>query len=259
MGKQQCTGGSTETTRKLIISSEQRYVLAEWIYQICEHIYPDRHNSRVLFHLTVCILDLAIVTPQEFLGIPFGENTFQLLAICCIELAIQKLSQKGFLTYRPKSQSLLTFCGDKYTDREFYSYLNRIEQIKSFEGIVTVINSYEKYLAEGLNESTQVNTLSLVLMDSFILDHSTGKYLPSCVVFSAIAVARKLLMKKPDTEWSEQLSSISGFRFSNIEQCYKEMYHVAYLLFKEDKQPVKPTPPNPKSTDSHSPLGTLVQ
>jgi hypothetical protein len=226
----------TSTTTRVQMkrfNADSRYVVTEWMYQVCERIYKERGESRMVFHTSVHALDKVLsnapvlASSPEFSAILQSEAFLQLSGLCCVVLAIDYLKNRNLLTSSsPRAESMLGFCGTKYSADQFSRMLGEIVRFEPLENLTTSVQSFQELVDSNfISPTPAITNLALVLADSYILDYPSFKHSSRDIALCAYWVAKKIVEK--DT--SPPPSSIDP-----NSSCFQEVFYVAYLLFKDD-------------------------
>jgi len=230
-------GANSHSSPIKMITNDYRYIVAEWMYQVSERIYKDRDSSRKVFHLAVRIMDeILYLAPtscssHSIMRDLLNADFLQLTGLCCVVISISHLCSKQSLI-SPNcpnfAQKVLAFCGSKYSESQYshlFSEVERLFTLSSFSE--TCLDSFYSFLTNNPSlflSNEPLKNLSLVLLDSFILDFSTLKYPPSVVAECSYLVAKKLI-DKDKSPLSENFVNKS---------CFEEIFYVAYFLFKDE-------------------------
>jgi Cyclin, C-terminal domain len=144
----------------------------------------------------------------------------------------RKLKELRLIPSAPKLKSLLPFLKDNPIKHTLL-----MKMLKKVEGIakndwkfLDMVGIYKNW---NLEETSPVDRLALVLVDSFILDYSSLKHQPELVVASAVAVARKLIFRDMEDDWNQKHIVATKIERSKFTVIFDDMFYVAYLLFKD--------------------------
>lgn len=201
-------------------SVDGRYVVSEWMYQVCEQVYKTRQDSRRVFQTSVHILDRVLMNTQS--PILLSEAFLQLTGLSSVVLAMAHLHNAEIVKNKPPTDKMLAFCGSKFTLSQFSSVLAEMQKLNPLDGLQTAIDVFE---TQNFSPDAILN-LALVLSDSYILDYSTTKHHPQTVAECAYLVSQKLINKD---------HSPVPPNFPH-KQCFDEMFYIAYILFKDKSQ-----------------------
>lgn len=227
---------SKRSIANVSVNYEKRYICSEWMYQVAEKLFPSRKISRTIFHHSVHILDKILLIPFRSPCFPFPNDHLhlQLLGLWSIIVSLRILYRDRILPSLSDFTSFYGFVSNEYTFQEFIACGIAVENLKLHE---IQIDIAPQYLDQYPNESLQ--SLSLVLMDSYLLEHSSGKFSPNIVAAAALAVSKKLLKQEVALENDLEIKQMIQNDFSPLKQCFDEIFYVAYTLFKEDEDSIE--------------------
>lgn len=209
-------------------SKEIRYIICEWIYQVCEKAYPKRNYSRVCFLGSVHCFDFALKNLnsklREFHFQKPKLDILQLLAIGCIQYVSEYLFQTSKLPHLIPPLVLLHNCGLKFQSEELLNVYQLIKNHNVFQHSPFLLMEEWNYVSSQLELISQhpekVKTLSLVLIDSYHLEYPSQRHSSSEIIQASLAVAEILIQKSRITCQINQLPPV-----------YREMFYTSSRLF----------------------------
>lgn len=217
------------------LSTSSRYVICEWIYQICERLYPDRYFSRRAFHATLSAFDNVV------LRCPFSQqisNFYQKLAVASLLFSIQTLHVKCHnfqMINKPTFAFVLSLCGFENSEKEFLFLLQKFEQFGNI--CHSIMDCWDSLFLSSLQSQIPetIQNLALVLLDSYILDYATFRSPPSIQIQAALCVAELLITKQ------KQSDQYNPDHEQNFDKVFDEMFYISYTLFSKNpsKNPSK--------------------
>jgi len=214
-----------------VISFQAKFVVKEWVYEVCEELYPQRVLSRTIFYHTI-VAFCQIFVNKDFFSIPVTTATIQMYALVSLKIVLGYLD--NILSIKYPDQELFSYCLDAYTSTQYYTCEMDFQKLQPLKNIKDKIAMFhlDRYFSIAKQEPQTVRDLSFVLCDTYHLDYDMVGQAGNELAAVCIAFARRLFYRDENKQWDNNIPTILEVKYENLSILFKEMYQVGLDLYK---------------------------